>query len=222
MQTALKVALLMSLGWIPEYAWFDHQTNTPSPSGKPGGGGLVGTGGIHSGGVRCDHCHVRPVPGPSGHIDAGITFAPPLVNGQYALSTPYTVTVRMLGEHRRNPMNISEDGFAGNFELPDGGVAGALASDTTGFTSNPCVQTLPSPLPVGGTTLTYRDCAYVIFRPIQNNTQWTFTWTSPSSNQGDVTFWYGLVDANGNDRTALPDGGPEDDVCMGKVVLQHP
>ena len=44
----------------------------------------------------------------------------------------------------------------------------------------------------------------------------------PAANQGDITFWYGLVDANGNDRTANPDGGLEDDVCMGKVLLQHP
>ncbi len=222
MHTALKVALVMMLAWLPEYAWFDHQSHTATPGGKPGGGGLIGTGSTRSGGVRCDHCHVRPVAGPNGHIDAGVTFTPPLTAGKYAPGQAYTVNVQMFGEHRRSPMNVSEDGFAGNFELPDGGVAGALTSDTPGYASSPCVQTLGNLMGVAGTTITYRDCSYIINRAVQNNVSWTFTWTAPASNQGDVTFFYGVVDANGNDRTAKADAGDEDDVWMGKVVLQHP
>ena len=222
MHSALKLGLVLLLGWLPEYAWFDHQSHTATPRGKPGGGGLIGTGGFRSGGVRCDHCHVRPVAGPSWHIDAGVTFTPALNAGKYAPGTPYTVRVQMSGEHRRNAMGNSEDGFAGNFELPDGGVAGALTSDTPGYSSAPCTQTLGNLTGLAGTTITYRDCAYVINRAVQNNTAWTFTWTAPATNEGDVTFWYGVVDANGNDRTVRPDGGLEDDVFMGKVVVQHP
>lgn len=223
MKTAATIALLLSLGWHPESAWFDHQTRTTSPSGKPGGGGLIGTGGIRSGGVRCDHCHVRPVAGLNGHIDAGVAFAPALVNGQYALGQQYTVTMNMIGEHRKNPMNNSEDGFAGNFELADGGVAGSLASDTAGFNANACQPTLGGlTAATPGTTVTYNDCAFVVHRARLNNTQWTFNWTAPSQQSGPVTFWFGLVDANGNDRTVQADGGLEDDVYMGRLVLQQP
>jgi hypothetical protein len=222
MNTVIKIALLVGLGWLPEYAWFDHPTATASPSGKPGGGGLIGTGSMRSGGVRCDHCHVNPVAGPQGHIDAGVQFSPTLVNGQYALGTRYTVTVRMSGEHRRSAAGHSQDGFAGNFELADGGVAGSITSSTPGYAASSCPQTLGTLTGVAGTTITFKDCAYVINRAVQDNTTWVFDWTAPSSNQGDVNFFFGIVDANGNDRTAQADGGKEDDVYMGKLLLRHP
>lgn len=218
------ILLLLSLGWHPEYAWFDHQTRTAAPTGKPGGGGLIGTGSQRSGGVRCDHCHVRPVAGPGGlHIDAGVTFMPTLTNGQYALGQRYTVTVTMTGAHRANMMGNSEDGFAGNFELADGGVAGTIISSTPGYSAASCQPNLNGFVNTAtGTTITYNDCAYVLHRARQNNAQWVFDWDAPMSNQGDVNFFFGIVDANGNDRTVQPDGGLEDDVYMGKILLQHP
>ena len=223
MNYAATLALLVTLGWHPETAWFDPATRTPTPSGKPGGGGLVGTGGFRSGGVRCDHCHVRPVVGPMGRIDAGVAFVPALTNGQYAPGQQYAVTVTMSGEHRRNPMGNSENGFAGNFEQADGGTAGALTSDTPGFGAANCQATLGSVVAATpGTTITYSDCAYVVHRNRTNTNMWTFTWTAPAQNVGDVNFWFGIVDANGNDRTVQPDGGLEDDVYMGRVVLRQP
>lgn len=220
---AASLVVMLALSWNPEYAWFDPATRTTTSAGKPGGGGLISTGGSRAGGTRCDHCHVRPVAGPNGHIDAGVAFLPALTGGRYAAGQRYTVTVNMSGEHRRSPMNVSEDGFAGNFELVDGGVAGSLISDTAGFAASNCQATLGSlTAATPGTTVTYSDCGFIVHRARQNNTQWTFDWVAPAANEGDVTFWFGVVDANGNDRTAQADAGLEDDVYMGKLVLTGP
>lgn len=215
-----------ALAWHPEYAWFDPPALTPTASVKPGGGGLLGTGAPYEGGVQCKFCHMNPVPGPQGHIDGGVVFTPGLTAGKYALGMQYDVTVAMSGEHFTLTAGgmPTENSFAGMFQSADGGVSGSLQSDTAGFNSSPCTATLPGTLPTAGTTLTYGDCHGIMGRGANKLglTSWSFKWTAPSANEGPVTFYFGIVDANGTDRTVKADGGGDDDVYMGKLVIANP
>jgi hypothetical protein len=141
---------------------------------------------------------------------------------RYAPNTPYTVTVALTGEHVLNPDGgLSQNGFAGEFEFPDGGTAGVIDSDTPGITHSPCPSRAALfTMPDAGTTVVYNDCRAVLHRSKLGLTQWQFTWTAPPSGQPNVTFYWGVVDGAGNDHSRLPDAGFSDDVKFGTYVLR--
>jgi hypothetical protein len=211
-------------GWNYEYSWYDPAANTSSLMHKPGAGGNMGTGGLRDARVRCDHCH-NPLP-TGARIGATVTFNPPLTalpdGGRRYASQPYDVTVTMTGEHVFNPDGgPSANGFAGRFELGNGAPAGTVDSDTAGLTHSPCLgrQAVTSLGSLPGTTVVYQDCEAVLHREKLGISAWSFKWNAPPTSAGPVTFFYGVVDGAGNDRSRNSDGGFNDDVKYGSVRL---
>lgn len=216
---ASLLAASAAIAWHPDYAWHDVAAPTSSPSIKPGGAGLYGTGAKFEGGIRCEHCHLPATVSPP--LDVTIAFNPSLSAGRYALSTRYTITVAMVNEQFLFPDGgTKSNNFAGVFEDANGALAGTLESDS-GQLQTSCPSTLPT-LPAAGTTMLYGDCHGILSRSQAKDLKsWTFYWTSPSSSVGPITLWYGAVDGNGNDRTIAKDGGgPDDAVKMGSLTLQ--
>lgn len=238
MRTLLIAAALLAttaLAWNHEYAWYDPAA--PTAAGKPGGGGLFGTGSQYEGGVQCQHCHTPLNVNPANPMRVLVTFTPPMANapswdggvngfvvngGQYALNTTYVVNVRLLNEHLLKPDGGAHDNnFAGLFEDATGVPAGVMATDT-GIDGGNCPTN--NVAPTTGTTHMYRRCdvmfsRYVSAPTVNSLTSWNFTWRSPATDAGVITFAFGVVDGLGNDRTRGLDGGPNDDVVMGKVTL---
>jgi hypothetical protein len=60
----------------------------------------------------------------------------------------------------------------------------------------------------------------VLHRAKLGLSQWSFTWTAPPSGNGNVTFFYGVVDGAGNEHSRKPDAGINDDVKYGTYVLR--
>ncbi len=139
--------------------------------------------------------------------------------GRYSPSTNYTVNVALLNEQFTWPDGGPRDNnFAAVFEDASGNRVGTLTTDTNISTSN-CPTARPVPGPTTGTTYMYRNCDVIFSRfPATGLSGWSFTWRSPAD-AGVVTMFLGAVDGNANDRTRGRDGGPDDDVVMGKVVL---
>jgi hypothetical protein len=238
MRAFLFAAALLAttaLAWNHEYAWYDPAA--PTAAGKPGAGGVFGTGAQAEGGIQCAHCHTPLAVNPSNPLRVLVTFTPPMTNapqwdggvngfvhngGTYAPNTNYTVNVRMLNEHLLKPDGGAFDNnFAGLFEDSNGVRVGAMTTDT-GIDGGNCPQ--PNTAPTAGTTHMYRRCDAMFSRYISGPTvnslsSWTFSWRSPASAAGVVTFAFGVVDGSGDDRTRGLDGGPNDDVVMGKINL---
>lgn len=225
-----------ALAWNYEYAWYDPAA--PTAAGKPGAGGVFGTGAQAEGGIQCAHCHTPQNVNPGNPLRVLVTFNPPMANapqwdggtngfvvngGNYALNTMYAVNVRLLNEHLLKPDGGAYDNnFAGLFEDSNGVRVGALITDTNIDAGN-CPQTR-MPAPTMGTTHMYNRCdvmfsRYVSGPTVNSLTSWNFTWRSPLTDAGVVTFALGVVDGLGNDRTRGQDGGPNDDVVMGKINL---
>ena len=234
----LSAALLATtaLAWNYEYAWYDPAA--PTAAGKPGGGGIFGTGSQAEGGIQCAHCHTPQAVNAANPLRVLVTFNPPMTNapqwdggtngfvvsgGNYALNTSYAVNVRILNEHILKPDGGSlSNNFAGLFEDSNGVRVGALITDTNIDAGN-CPQAR-MPAPTMGTTHMYNRCDAIFSRYINGPTvnaltSWNFTWRSPSTDAGVITFALGVVDGLGNDRTRGLDGGPNDDVVMGKINL---
>ncbi|MFT3711050.1 MAG: hypothetical protein QM817_25770 [Archangium sp.] len=223
-----------ALAWNHEYSWYDPAL--PVTLVKPGGDGVFGTGSLYEGGVQCAHCHTPQARNAANPLRALVTFTPPLTNaapwdggvdgfsfnaGQYALNTTYTVNVRMLNEHHLQPDGGPDNNnFAAVFEDATGTRVGTLTTDTGISMSNCPANSPPQSPPTMGTTHMYRRCDVIFSRyPMVSLTAWQFTWRSPASDAGVITLALGMVDGNGNDRTRAIDGGADDDVVMGKVLL---
>jgi hypothetical protein len=226
------------LAWNHEYSWYDPAL--PLTSVKPGADGVFGTGSQYEGGVQCSHCHTPQARNAANPLRALVTFTPPLANavnwdggvdgfvfnaGQYALNTTYTVNVRMLNEHHLKPDAGSyNNNFAAVFEDATGTRVGTLTTDTNIGPGNCPANSPPGSPPTTGTTHMYRRCDIMFSRypsgPTVNGfTAWQFTWRSPATDAGVITLALGMVDGNGNDRTRGLDGGADDDVVIGKVLL---
>ncbi|MFO0600714.1 MAG: hypothetical protein U0228_35725 [Myxococcaceae bacterium] len=223
-----------ALAWNHEYSWYDPAA--PLTLVKPGADGVFGTGSKYEGGVKCSDCHTPQARNTANPLRALITFTPALQNqvafdggvdgfvfnaGQYALNTTYTVNVRMLNEHHlETDGGIKNNNFAAVFEDANGTRVGTLTTDTNISTGN-CPMNSPSNMPpTTGTTHMYRRCDVVFSRyPNPSIKAWQFTWKSPATDAGVITMAIGMVDGNGNDRTRGLDGGADDDVVMGKLLL---
>ena len=233
----LTAALLATtaLAWNYEYAWYDPAA--PTAAGKPGGGGVFGTGSQYEGGYQCVHCHTPQNVNPSNPMRVLVTFNPPMANapvwdggvngfvlngGQYALNTNYAVNIRLLNEHLFKPDGgPNGNNFAGVFEDGTGVRVGSFTTDT-GIDGGNCPTN--NVAPTTGTTHMYRRCDVMFSRYISSPTNvsinsWNFFWRSPAADAGVITFAFGVVDGFGNDRTRALDGGPNDDVVMGKINL---
>lgn len=229
---AATLAATAALAWNHEYAW--HDPAAPTAAGKPGGGSVFGTGGLAEGGIQCSHCHTPKAPNAANPLRVLVTFSPALIGapawtggvdgfthqaGRYTPNTSYTVNVTLLNEHLLWPDGGPHDNnFAAIFEDATGARVGTLTTDTNLGPAN-CPQTRPVPGPTTGSTHMYQRCDVIFSRyPGTGLSGWSFTWRAPLD-AGVVTMAIGAVDGNGNDRTRGQDGGADDDVVMGKVVL---
>jgi hypothetical protein len=196
-------------------AWDGHTLWYDSASGaNPGGGGIIGTGGVTDYNITCAHCHTDAM----SQIDVQLAFTPPLedVGGEavYAPGQTYQVAVTLVGEYLGTSgceMYMARtNNFAATVEDVSGKVAGVLASDS-GQSSTNCPQ--DSPGPGAGTTLMYRDCHAVFSNGAEDRTSWAFSWTAPAAGSGQLTLYYGAVDGN-CDMTSKGD-----DVKVGTLKL---
>jgi hypothetical protein len=186
----------------------------PGQTHNCGNGGIYATGSARDWGISCIHCHINDV-NQQGMITANPTFVPALGAGnKYTPGTTYTVTVHMVGEHLGLADQANNrNGMTATFEDNNGAAVGAMAGDMTACAAGP--NALPDGA-IAGTTFVYgAGCHYVASLGKQGPglTQWSFKWTVPAAQTGNVTMFYGVVDGN-NDKKSLGD-----DVKIGKFVL---
>jgi hypothetical protein len=187
---------------------------------SPGGGGIVGTGGLSESSIECVHCHMKP----EKKIDATVTPVPAFGAGtSYAPGQKYQFTVKLVGEHlglaQCDQYMANNNGFAATFENASGQNVGSLASDSGQVQGSACPKDPPKGDTLTGTTVMYDDCRVILPRTdgvsLPNVTQWKFSWTAPPRGAGDVVMYAGVVDGN-CDMSSL-----NDDAKMIKLTLSE-
>lgn len=218
MSKALVIALVLGVTATPAAAWDGPELWYASATAdSPGGGGILGTGGMHDHGIKCSHCHVDRK---MTNLAFGLEFQPalPSVSGEasYVPGQRYTVTARMtnesLGTPCSDPYGKNVDNFAAVFENDAGAVVGVLESDT-GAVATSCPTGTPTPDSPGTTAIT-GDCAVVFSKGKANTTTWSFAWTAPAA--GPVVVSWGAVDG---DCLMM---SMDDAVVEGKTMLRAP
>jgi hypothetical protein len=206
--TVIMLAAAPAFAWDGPGMWY-----RAADDANPGGGGILGTGGGHDHGIKCTDCHVDRAMEPN--LMFAMTFSPALTNNTYVAGQRYTITARLTGAQlaasscaTANGKNV--DGFAASFEDDTGASAGMLAADD-GQSAPSC--TLPSPPPPGTTALD-GDCKVIFANSTPNTTQWTFSWTAPTS--GAVHIYWGSVDGD-CDMMSMNDA-----VVTGSMTLASP
>jgi hypothetical protein len=207
---ALLVAF-PAMAWDGLDLWY-----APAQSMPPGGGGIVGTGGLSESSIQCVHCHIKP----EQKIDAVVTSVPAFgASTAYTPGQKYQLTVKMTGEHlgfNNCPSGgMNNNGFAATFEDAAGRNVGTLASDSGQMQGPSCPQDAPKPKTLTGTTYLYDDCRVILPLTMEGATQWTFSWTAPARGTGDVTIFAGVIDGS-CDMTSLNDDGK-----MIKLILSE-
>ena len=219
----LAVVSISAAGWAWQY---EDEFTLDQMGGRPGGGGNWATGGRREFKVTCTMCHVADGGFPNP-ITATVTFTPALGTAadggrSYLPNTGYAVTVRMNGEHLIPSMGGNHNMMAASFEDAQGQYTGRLFSDTGFSRGGNCPATLGSSnfnaYDAGATTVTFAGCNAVVGRGRGANaggrTQWNFWWTSPAD-AGQVTMYYGVTDASGDEKTF------GDDSVMGTIVMER-
>jgi hypothetical protein len=191
--------------------WYEPAHGMP-----PGGGGIVGTGGLSESSIQCVHCHIKP----AQKIDALVSSVPAFAaNTAYVPGQKYQITVKMIGEHvglANCPTGgMNNNGFAATFEDAAGRNVGTLASDSGQAQGSSCPKDAPMPKTLTGTTYMYNDCRVILPLNMESATQWTFSWTAPARGTGDVTIFGGVIDGS-CDMTSLNDDGK-----MIKLILSE-
>jgi hypothetical protein len=200
--TAVAAITLPALAWNQIVFW--HSRNHDS---RGGGSGIYGTGSQTDFGILCTHCHDKS----PGKVDATVGFAPALLGAagaeKYLPGQAYQVTVDLVGEHLGIGKAGNYNAMVATFEDAGGRIAGTMAADSTGSSTN-CPANAPADPNVAPydtkTTIMYGDCHGVlpIFNgPAHNRTRWTFTWTAPAAGRGTVTMYYGLTDGDGDETS---------------------
>jgi hypothetical protein len=218
MTRALVIVLVLAGSATPAVAWDGPELWYGSATGdSPGGGGILGTGGMHDHGIKCSHCHVERK---LTDLAFGLEFQPalPSVSGEasYVPGQRYTITARMtnesLGTPCSDPYGKNVDNFAAAFENEEGAAVGVLESDT-GAIATSCPTTTPAPDSAGTTAIT-GDCEVVFSKGKANTTTWSFAWTAPTA--GPVIVSWGAVDG---DCLMM---SMDDAVVEGKTLLRAP
>jgi len=214
--TLLTIAAVV-LTALPARAWDSLDLwYAPAHSMPPGGGGIVGTGGLSESSIQCVHCHIKP----EQKIDAVVTPVPAFgPNMSYTPGQKYQITVKMTGEHlgfTKCPSGgMNSNGFAATIEDASGRNVGTLASDSGQVQGSVCPKDVPKPKTLAGTTYLYNDCRVILPLAMEGTTQWMFSWTAPARGTGDVTIYGGVIDGS-CDMTSLNDDGK-----MIKVILSE-
>ncbi|MFT3710492.1 MAG: hypothetical protein QM817_22950 [Archangium sp.] len=211
-------------------AWqYEDEITLDQMGARPGGSGNWATGGRSESKVACTMCHVLPDAGFPSRISVNVVFTPMLGTAadggrSYLPNTNYDIRVSMMGEHL-GPMGTSAGGhnqFGATFENAQGQYTGRLQSDTGFSRGGNCPATLTNTqfnaYDAGSTTVTFAGCNAIVGRGRGANgaghTQWHFQWQAPAD-AGQVTMFYGVVDADGDEKTFGDDG------VMGTVVMEQ-
>jgi hypothetical protein len=208
LMTTLVLAFPTTASW---------HTSPTLVGGKPGAGGIYGTGGQSDHGITCAVCHINA----AGQIGASFSVSPAWakVGGQdaYQPGTTYQITVNLTGEHLGVGTTTNQNGMNLTIEDVSGKPVGTFTSDT-GVTSSACPSSFPATAPTG-TTYLFGDCHGVLFiqKTGSGNTTWKFSWTAPPAGTGTVTAYYGLVDGKDPGGKSCLD----DDVKVGTFKLQE-
>lgn len=198
--------------WDGPELWYASAT-----ADSPGGGGILGTGGMHDHGIKCSHCHVERK---LTNLAFALEFQPalPAVSGEssYVPGQRYTITARManesLGALCSDAFGKNVDNFAAAFENEAGEAVGVLESDS-GAIATSCPAVAPTASSAGTTTIA-GDCEVVFAKGKPTTTTWSFAWTAPAA--GPVIVSWGAVDGD----CLMTSKG--DAVVEGKTLLQAP
>lgn len=212
---SFAIALPRAKAFPHENEW--HQSaSARAGTGKPGAGGIYGTGGQTDFGVKCSHCHI-PDPAMPSRIDVRVDAAPAfqdLGGGDlgYVPGQRYAITINLLNENRHaTPPGQDKNGFAATVENASGRRAGRFISDS-GQDSASCPSTVPITTDVqraGRTSLLYGDCHGVLFIARPFLTQWRYDWIAPSSGSGELKMFVGVVDGDAGGDSSLGDDAKE-------------
>lgn len=208
-------------------AWqYEDEIILDQMGSRPGGGGNWATGGRREFKVTCVMCHVLPDAGFPNRITVNVAFTPMLGTApdggrSYLPNTNYDVTVSMQGEHLGIGMGGNHNQFAASFENAQGQYVGRLRSDTGFAKGGNCPATLGNTqfnaYDAGSSTVTFAGCNAIVGRGRGANaggrTQWRFAWQAPDA--GQVTMFYGVVDADSDEKTIGDDG------VMGTLVMEQ-
>ena len=183
--------------WDGPSMWYDPATGSPQTNQNPGGGGILGTGGVTDHGITCANCHMKGK-NPTGLIDAKPTFNPPLNVGAYTPGQKYTITITMTGEHlglsgcsQYTPDN--NNFMAATIEDDSGKLAGTFSTQSGSTASCPATVGF-DPNTFKGTFMV-DDCHGVLSHGA-GLTSWSFDWTAPAKGSGEATLYYGVVDGD--------------------------
>lgn len=203
---------LATAGGVMAFQEAGHWHDDPSQGQRCGGGDLWYTGGFSDWNLACTHCHINDK-NQQGNLTANVTGFDP--GNKYAPGKTYTITLTMVsaaagGELAKgNAQN--KNGFAATVEDEGGKTAGTFLGSNQ--TSCPPPPTLPDGAFAPATTLAYGDCHAISSLGLVGLSSWTFKWTAPGNATGPLTFYYGLVDGDANQRSL------SDDVKMGTILL---
>lgn len=123
-------------------------------------------------GIACNQCHS------GGNFSASVAITTTVPAGGYALNTTYSITVTLTSS-----ASSTKSGFQITAEKPGGTKVGTFTAGTGSQTIN------------NNTGVTHTTAG-------NSQKTWTFTWTSPSSNQGTITFYASANASNGNGGTS--------------------
>ncbi|MEP7125408.1 MAG: hypothetical protein ABJE95_31035 [Byssovorax sp.] len=192
------------------------------------GGDIHGTGSNHDWGITCAHCHTNDKQ-QQGKIDFTIVASPAFgkKNGldSYVPGTTYQITTAMVGEHLGMGLSTNFNGFGLTIEDQSGTTQGIFMSDETPPKSSVNCVAVPTLVPdaiVKGSTTVRGDCHTLVSLAKTDVTTWHFSWQAPPAGAGQLTIYYGVVDAdyttNGSTRSSLGD-----DVKIGtKKLVEGP
>jgi hypothetical protein len=227
-QLRLAVAALVALVAGVASAWqYEDEFTLDQMGSRPGGGGNWATGGKRDFKVTCAMCHIAPDAGFTNPITVNVGFSPVLGTASdggrsYLSNQLYDVTLTMNGEHLGLAMGGNHNQMGAAFENAAGQYVGTLRSDTGFQRGGTCPPTLGTAqfnaYDAGSTTVTFAGCNAVVGRSRGANggghTQWRFQWRAPTDG-GQVIFYYGVVDASGDEKTF------GDDTVTGSLVMEQ-
>lgn len=175
MKRLLIVALLLVWGAQPALAF--HESESFSEAGH--GDGSFFTGSPRFKGYDCGICHTEA----AGEISIDLKVnRPEFLEGRFSPNTGYSITVKLVGEHRGLESAFNPNTFFLELITDDGEAAGSF---------------IPSGFPV----ITLDDSRLIGSEGTgEGETEWSFSWFSPRDPVGPVTLYLAMLDGDGADQ----------------------
>lgn len=208
--TALGLA---TAGGVKAFQEAGHWHDDPSQGQHCGGGDIWYTGGVRDWNLACTHCHINDK-NQQGNLTVQIQGFDP--GNKYTPNKTYSLTAVMISAAANGELGTgvanNKNGFTATIEDASGNTVGTFLGNNQ--SSCPPPPTLPDgAFPAPATTLAYGDCHAIASLGHVNVSTWMFTWKAPANATGTLTFYYGAVDGNADQKSL------GDDVKMGKIQL---